>query len=153
MIRRATPINGNYNEERIYMNNWLFPCNVKQYDPIGAFAELQNIDWRQSVKLEVGDEVFIYCSKPYQRIMFRTIVKECNIPSSKVDKSDLKFSKDNEEIGKEPRFGYAKLHLLNCRDREELSLKSIVKYGIEKAPQGPMKISDELYGYLTQYLC
>ena len=135
------------------MNNWLFPCNVGLYDPIGAFAELHDIDWRQSVKLEEGDEVFIYCSKPYQKIMFRTVVKKIEIPSSEADKSDLKFSKDNEQIGNEPRFGYARLSLVNCRDCKDLSLNEIIKHGIEKAPQGPMKISDELYEYITQFLC
>lgn len=134
------------------MNKWLFPCNVNLYDPIGAFAELHTIDWRQSVKLEVGDEVFIYCSKPYQKVMFRTVVRKIEIPVSVIDKSDLKFSKDNEEIGNEPRFGYARLELMNCRDCKELSLKEITGHGILNAPQGPMKITDDLYEYLIQYL-
>lgn len=134
------------------MSAWIFPCNVRLYDPIGAFAELHTVDWRQSVRLKEGDEVFIYCSKPYQRIMFRTVVKKVEIPFSEVDKRDLKFSKNNEEIGNEPRFGYARLALINCRDTKELSLSEIVKHGIGKAPQGPMKMSDELYNYVIEYL-
>lgn len=135
------------------MNKWIFPCNVGLYDPIGAFAELHNIDWRQSVRLEEGDEVFIYCSKPFQKIMFRTIVKKVEIPSSEADKSDLKFCKDNIEIGNEPRFGYARLSLLIFRECNELSLSEIVKHGITKAPQGQMRMTNELYEYVMKYFC
>ncbi len=77
----------------------------------------------------------------------------CNDTSSEVDKSDLRFSNDNEEIGNEPRFRYARLSLLNFRDCKELSLNEIIKHGIGKAHQGTKKIPDELYEYIIQYLC
>lgn len=135
------------------MKRWIFPCNVRLYDPIGAFLELHDIDWRQSVNLEEGDEVFIYCSKPYQKIMFRTVVKRIGIPPSEVDTRDLKYSKENEEVGDEPRFGYARLSLVKYRETIELSLNELVKHGIKKAPQGPMNMPNELYNYVIYYLC
>ena len=49
---------------------WLIPCNTSLYDPFGAFENLSTIDWRQSCKLEIGDIVFIYCTRPYSKIMF-----------------------------------------------------------------------------------
>lgn len=134
------------------MKKYIFPCNVNLYDPIGAFCELHTIDWRQSIKLGVGDEVFIYCSKPYQKVMFRTIVRKVEIPISESDKSDLKFSTNNKEIGNSPRLEYARLELMNYCDCEELALKEITKHGITRAPQGQRKITDELYEYLIQYL-
>lgn len=130
------------------MSNWIIPCNVSLYDPIGAFAELGQVDWRQSTKVKEGDEVFIYCSRPYQKVMFRTKVMKANISVEDVDCSDLRFNrKSNTAIGDNPRFGYMRLKLINCRDSENLSLKELCKLGINKAPQGPMKISDEQYEY------
>ena len=131
---------------------WLIPCNVNLYDPIGAFAELQVIDWRQQVKMNAGDEVFIYCSRPYQKIMFKTVATKVNIPPEEADRSDEDtFSKKGTHIleGENgPRFGYAKLKLLNCRDTDALQLKNLMKHGLTKAPQGQIRVTDELYDYL-----
>ena len=30
------------------MKYWIIPCNVKDYDVIGAFNKLSEIDWKQS---------------------------------------------------------------------------------------------------------
>lgn len=135
---------------------WLIPCNVNLYDPIGAFAELQVIDWRQQVKMNVGDEVFIYCSKPYQKIMFRTVATKVNIDQEEADHSDEdKFSKTGTRMlsgDNEPRFGYARLKLLNFRDCDALQLEKLIEHGLTKAPQGQMRVADELYEYLISIL-
>jgi len=132
---------------------WIFPCNMNYFDPIGAFAELQVVDWRQSVKLNVGDEVFIYCSKPYQKIMFRTTVVKTCISSNEVDRTDEKFNKVDGSIGDNiPRFGFARLKLMNCRDDSNLHIDKLIKHGLVKAPQGQMKVSAGLYDYLVSIL-
>ena len=49
------------------MKYWIIPCNVKDYDVIGAFNKLSEIDWKQSNNMKsaaVGDMVLIYLSVP-----------------------------------------------------------------------------------------
>ena len=36
------------------MKYWIIPCNVKDYDVIGAFNKLSEIDWKQSNNMKCG---------------------------------------------------------------------------------------------------
>ena len=86
-------------------DSWIVPCNVGLYDPFGAFPELKEIDWRQSVKIEICDTVYIYCSKRYSKIMFKTVVVKTNISPENTDRIDLKSSKGQVIGDKPPHFG------------------------------------------------
>ena len=63
--------------------NWMISANGKIYDHAKAFAKWGYIDWRQHAKYNVGDIVYIYCTKPYQKVMYKTKVKN-NITENKI---------------------------------------------------------------------
>lgn len=55
------------------MKYWIIPCNVKDYDVIGAFNELSEIDWKQSRNMKSAmteDIVLIYLSRPYSCVKY-----------------------------------------------------------------------------------
>ena len=54
--------------------NWMISANGKIYDHAKAFAKWGYIDWRQHAKYNVGDIVYIYCTKLYQKVMYKTKV-------------------------------------------------------------------------------
>ena len=60
--------------------SWVIPSNSETYDVLGAFQKFIEIDWQQSVNYQIGDVIYIYCAKPYQRIMFQSEVRRVNIP-------------------------------------------------------------------------
>ena len=37
------------------MTKWLIQSNPNMFDAVSAFNELQQIDWRQNIKAEIGD--------------------------------------------------------------------------------------------------
>jgi len=41
------------------MNTWIIPCNINYYDFVGAFNELNIVNWKQSTNIELGDIVFM----------------------------------------------------------------------------------------------
>lgn len=53
---------------------WMIPANGKMYDHASAFQKWGFIDWRQNLKFNVGDIVYIYCTRPFKKVMFKTIV-------------------------------------------------------------------------------
>ena len=56
--------------------NWILPANGKLYDHARAFQKWGFIDWRQNNrKYQVGDIIYIYCTRPYKKIMYKTIFK------------------------------------------------------------------------------
>ena len=73
--------------------NWLSPRKETLHEPFGGFENLRTIDWRQSSRMSVGDVVYIYCIKPYRRVMFMGEILLTDIVSEEADRSDLQFHK------------------------------------------------------------
>ena len=50
---------------------WLVPSNPKFFDVIAAFEAEEEIDWKQSSAVRVGDTVYLYVGAPYSAILYR----------------------------------------------------------------------------------
>ena len=127
------------------MTNWIIPCNPKNYDVIGAFQKLKQIDWKQSMKnIDTGDIVYIYVSRPYQKIMFQCVVVKTNLPRVEID--DDIFVEDGT-----PFVGYGnhmRLQLIKKLDGPVLGLDMLKRNGLKGNVQGPMRVSGELLRYI-----
>ena len=54
------------------MKHWIIPANPQRYKLADAIRELNGIiDWRQHNKFEIGDIVYIYCSRPISKIVYK----------------------------------------------------------------------------------
>lgn len=68
------------------VNYWTIPCNLEEYDLIGAFKNLNKIEWRQLLNnVEVNDIVYIYVGAPYSRIMYKCVINKVNITTPTID--------------------------------------------------------------------
>lgn len=126
---------------------WLISANGKMYDHIGAFDEFGFIDWRQKANYEVGDIVYIYATKPYMRVMFKTIVEKVDMSSDEII-DDKDFWYDIDEYKKSLSGKYVRLRLVERVDSEKLSLYELKENGLKTAPQGPQKVREQLEAYL-----
>lgn len=133
------------------MQKWIISANGKIYNHAAAFAKYGYIDWAQRAKYQVGDEVYIYCSKPHQKIMYKTVVIKTSIPFDNItDDSEFWF---NEEKYRNASSGiYARLKLICQTDNENLSLEKLLKHGMKAAPQGPLRVKQELAEYIDCFL-
>lgn len=69
------------------MNYWIFPCDVKQYDVHGAFQNFNKVQWIQNIKrIEVGDIILIYITKPSASIELA-----CEVVDSGIDSDERKY--------------------------------------------------------------
>ena len=139
-----------FNDESKCSNNiWMISANGKIYDHASAFATFGFIDWRQRAKYQVGDIVYIYCTRPAKKVMYKCEVVKFDMPFCEcVD--DKKFWIDIEEYKKSQGGKYARLKLLEQVDTSELSLDALCKNGLSSAPQGPIKVSDALNDYINK---
>lgn len=69
------------------MRYWLFPSNQKVFDLIGALHKFDFVDWHipGNYKVEVGDFVFMYLSKPLSQIVYKMQVVKTNMPLSEIE--------------------------------------------------------------------
>lgn len=129
--------------------NWIIPSNSKVFKPHEAFKKRGYIDWRQNVKFSVGDIVYIYCTRPFMKVMFKTIIEKINMNFDDIT-DDKEFWVDIEEY-KESRSGkYSRLRLLQIVDTEKLGLKMLIQNGLKGAPQGPARISEPINQYISE---
>lgn len=128
-------------------NKWVISCNPDIYDVISAFKELKSVDWKQSEKnyFKVNDVVYIYISTRNQGIRIKTKIEKLNLTKDEI-KNDTKFILDEQNLGTSSK--YIRLQLIEnltgtAFDIEKLKLFDFV------SPQGPMRIKDTTYKYLS----
>jgi len=130
---------------------WLIPCNDR-FDIFGAFRDLQELDWRQTAKYQVGEIVYIYIAIPYQKIMFQTIVIETDIPWNDTIDDSVYVRKSNPAADRDDSYyedsHYMKLRLQKYADLEVLALIPLTQHGLKTAPQGPMRLGGDLEVYV-----
>lgn len=133
------------------MTNWLISANGKMYDHAASFEKNGLIDWRQNkTKYCLGDTVYIYCTKPLSRVMFRCLVEEEGLLFSEII-DDREFWIIPEEYEKAKAGKYVRLRLLEQVDTPLLGLEQLKRHGLKAAPQGPMRINDVLDDYLQSH--
>lgn len=59
---------------------WIVPANPKFFDLPKAFAESEEIIWKQSNHIAVGDIVYLYVTAPVSAVLYRCEATEVDIP-------------------------------------------------------------------------
>ena len=109
---------------------WIVPANPKYYDVINAFNDTDEIIWKQSSNINIGDIVYLYVAAPYSKIMYKCVSTEVNIPYN--------------YVGKNVSINYAmKIKLLERMDEKNYTFEYLNSIGI-KTIRGPRKISIDI---------
>ena len=114
------------------MQKWIIPADIKICNVSEYYCENGFLDWRAVYNYEIGDIIYIYYSKPIQKIMFKTRVEK-------------KFI--YETTGEDGVI----LNLIKKVDKEELSFEKLMKNGLTHNIMGPMKLSGDLENYVEKY--
>ncbi|NFU40199.1 HNH endonuclease [Clostridium sporogenes] len=129
--------------------NWIISSNSKIFQLTEAFKKREYIDWRQKVKFNIGDIVYIYCTKPLKKVMFKTIVDKVNIDFEDMT-DDKEFWVNKQEYEERENCKYSRLRLLKNIDTKKLELDILMKNGLKAAPQGPDRIDGQLNKYISE---
>ncbi len=130
---------------------WIISANSKIYNHKKAFKDHGYIDWKQKGKYKIGDIIFIYCTIPLKKIMYKTIVETIDIPFDEI--TDDKEYWERVEVYEKAKGGvYSRLRLLDFVDNSLLDLEYLKENGLKAAPQSPLKIKNEqLLQYIESY--
>ena len=139
-------------------NVWLLPSSRKRFDLEACFAEFGEVFWRITnnfKRISKGDRGYVYSSDPDKAILYRFDVIESQIPYSKVVDRDDKFSKGKGESNKEfaANGGLFVLIRVNGTVKDKrFSLPILLKNGLKGAPQGAIRISQDEYKPLLDFV-
>lgn len=128
---------------------WLISSNDSIFRLADCLSENRRVDWQGSFSPKVGDLVFIYRTKPSQRISYVMKVIELNIPYRRTI-NDIKYwgTKHSPKEATNPEEPYHRLELLEETSSNDLCLKKLQEHGMLGVPQGPRKLSGELLDYI-----
>lgn len=133
------------------MNYWIISANGNLYNHAAAFSEWGFIDWSQHNAYEIGDIIYIYCTRPYQRIMYKTYVEKVLMKSNQIV-DDKRYWKNIKDYEKGLAGRYARLRLIEQVNTENLSLDSLQKHGLQGRIQGPRRIDASLVQYIENHM-
>ena len=126
------------------MESWIIPCNMKQYDVVGAFNNLPMIDWKQSsTSINVGDIVYIYVSTPIKAIKYKCVVRKTLMDKIEINDTPYIIDGSNYVYSKY----HMKLELLETYG-EELTLDKLREQGLKGNIQGPQRVNEMLLKYM-----
>ena len=130
------------------MQYWMISANGKKYDHASAFEKWGFIDWRQNKhKFEVGDIVYIYLTKPYQKIMYRCEIIKTHISYDDIV-DDEEFWADKNDYISSLKGEFIRLKLCGQTDNDKLSLYNLQKNGLKAPPQSAIKVNENLKNYI-----
>ena len=129
------------------MTSWVIPCNLTNYDVIGAFSKLKKINWKQSVKsIDIGHTVYVYVGKPVSAIKYKCKVNKVNLPKREID--DDMFIVDGKPF---VSYGnYMEIELLEEYPEDCFSIDILRSNGLKGNIQGPRRADEELASFLDR---
>lgn len=131
---------------------WIVASNATYFHIDDCIREVGHVFWRQHINAAVGDEIYLYGTKPESRIKYRMEVLEVDMPFSDImnDEKYWDSSQTYEERKKYNRF--MKLEFRKKITSPMLSLTELQKHGLKTAPQSPIRISQPAYAELMSYI-
>ncbi len=132
--------------------NWIISANSKMYDHSSSFEHYGFIDWRQgNTKYEVGDTVYIYCTRPLMMLQYKCKVERIDLDFEQI-RDDEEYWYDKEEYQKSKGGKYMTLRLVEQISNNYMKLDNLKANGLKAAPQGPVKIKEgDLLSYIEKY--
>ena len=132
------------------MQKWIIPANPAIYDLARFFDDYGYVDWKQHLKFEIDDIVYIYCATPIKKVMYKTKVIKESMPFSECTE-DFDYWTNADYYESSKSYMRVRLELLNRADSKELSFGYLKNNGLTAAPQKGFKVSDALAKYMDKY--
>lgn len=124
---------------------WIIPCNPKLYDIVGAFNNLDVIEWSQPNNTAIGDTVYIYVGGNFKSIMYKCEVVAADLLGNRTY-DDEKFY---HKLEKRDAVRYMKIKLLEKYDEGQYPLEELRENGLTSV-QGRSKATPQLLNYLEE---
>lgn len=131
------------------MKEWIISANAEMYDHTSSFEHYGFIDWRQGLtRYEIGDIVFIYCTRPTSAIQYKCQIEKINLKQSEI-RDDKEYWINLDEYEKSLYGNFIRLNLIEQISNTKLNLDNLKSNGLKAAPQGPIKVISKLSEYIN----
>lgn len=137
-----------YIEKEHKREYWLISSNDNIFRLDECLSENSEVDWHGSFNPKIGDIVFIYRTKPVQRICYMMEVIKLNIPYRETTNDYKYWGEKHGHLGLKTDELYHRLKKLSETTSLSLHLNELQKCGLKGVPQGPRKLPENLASYI-----
>lgn len=116
---------------------YILSVNPRKSNIFEKYYQFETIFWKSNILVEEGEEVYLYCSKDYHKIMFKCRVEKANISYEEVK---MNIKDDNPNIIPDKK--YILLKFLKLINSEKLSSTNLKEYGFNP-PQHACKLKED----------
>lgn len=126
---------------------WIISANQNKYDHDNSFKDYGFIDWRQVVNYNIGDIVYVYNIRPSSTLGYVTKVENINLKFNQI-RDDRSYWKDIALYEESKKNTFVRIRLIQKIESLGITLEDMMRHGLNGAPQGPVKVNDELSNYI-----
>ena len=128
------------------MTHWMITYDKAEFDIYKCLEEIGTTDWPQlKNKFEVGDIVYMYCSKPVMRITHKMRIVKINVSQEEYIDETPYLSPSYEDKGAP----YIRLEPISAKKSNLLNRSELMKNGFNQySGRGRQKIEGELLDYI-----
>ena len=127
------------------MSTFVMPSNRNKYDATSAFNNLLTVLWSQknNKSVNIGDIIYIYESKPQQRLVLKTRVIDRDVTKNYID--DSQYAAESTSFGKKgPWFTLRLVENINI----EINLQDLRDWGLKGNIQSLRRLNDDIVKHI-----
>lgn len=110
------------------MDNWIIPCNVKFFNIVERFNNVNNVIWKRDSSLKTDDIVYLYLGAPYSQIKYK-----CIVVKDSIDEKLLEENKYAIRAGDSKKFNpkrYMMIEIIKEYADNEFPYKILKEHGL-----------------------
>jgi hypothetical protein len=132
--------------------DWLISANSDRYNYAASFRDYGFVDWIKEGLYSLGDIVYIYATKPVQRILYKTRVDKIFAPGDSIN-DDYKYWKNVSRKGYANNLAQAHVRLTLIKELppdNPLTYDALCGAGLPCAPQTVMHLFGDVLSFVQK---
>ncbi|MEG0191384.1 MAG: hypothetical protein RR681_09410 [Lachnospiraceae bacterium] len=110
--------------------NWIVPCNIKQFNVIEYFNISDTVVWKNSFTIHKDDIVYIYVGAPYSEILYKCVVISDDISDEILEENSYAIVTKPSNNYFSKRIKYIQMRLIKSYEKNTFTLEDLKKHGL-----------------------
>jgi len=129
--------------------NWIIPCNIKNYDLIDHFKKHNTVVWHNTYSIKKGDFVYFYLSAPYSEIKYKCIVINDSVDDDLLKANSYAILKKKYGVFYPKKIKYIQLKLEYEYPQGTFPVSNLKENGLSQV-QSQARLDRQVMSYITQ---
>jgi hypothetical protein len=132
------------------MSTWIVRANPSRFRIHKFIREYGFVEFRQTMKFQEGDIVYLYITAPFKRVEYKMVVERADIPLSEAyDDSAYSLLKKPTTFVDSDRF--VRFKNIAHIETDELCYKKLLDHGFTYTMQSDRPVNSETEAYIESF--